>query len=99
MAVSRERDGQVNACERLVAKAWSDEAFKQRLLRYPAAVLLAEGVAVPEGVEVRIVENTQTLLYFTLPVNPAELSGEQLDQVAGGTGCYYSGLDASGGFQ
>ena len=69
----------------VVARAWADDAFKQRLLADPAAVLQAEGIAVPAGVELRAVENTDTVLYFMLPPKPsAELSDEQLDQLAGG---------------
>ena len=69
----------------VVAKAWADEEFKQRLLADPAAVLQAEGIAVPEGVELRAVENTDKVLYLALPPKPsAELSDEQLDQLAGG---------------
>ena len=70
----------------VVAKAWADDAFKQRLLAEPAAVLQAEGIAVPEGVELRAVENTDKVMYLMLPPKPsAELSDEQLDQLAGGT--------------
>ena len=69
----------------VVAKAWADEEFKQRLLADPAAVLQAEGITVPPGVELRAVENTDKVMYLMLPPKPsAELSDEQLDQVAGG---------------
>ena len=68
-----------------VAKAWADDDFKQRLLADPAAVLQAEGIAVPQGVELRAVENTDKVMYFMLPPKPGdELSDEQLDQLAGG---------------
>ena len=69
----------------LVARAWSDAAFKQRLLAEPAAVLAEHGIPVPPGVEVRAVENTDRVLYMILPPAPSdELSDEQLDAVAGG---------------
>ena len=85
MAMSGEqRDEQTKAYGRVVAKAWSDEAFKQRLLADPGAVLKAEGVALPEDAELRLVENTDNLVYLTLPAKPSALSDEQLGQVAGG---------------
>ena len=85
MGMSREQqDEQAKAYGRVVAKAWADEAFKQRLAADPAAVLKAEGVAVPDGTEVRLVENTDKLLHVTLPAKPAGLTDEQLDLVAGG---------------
>ena len=74
----------------VIARAWADEDFKQRLLADPAAVLQAEGIAVPQGVELRAVENTDKVMYFMLPPEPsAELSDEQLDQVAGGNVCMF----------
>lgn len=85
MAMSREqRDEQAKVYGRVVARAWSDESFKQRLLADPIAVLRAEGMAIPEGTELRIVENTDNTVYFMLPAKPEGLSDEQLDAVAGG---------------
>jgi hypothetical protein len=70
---------------RIVAKAWMDEGFKQRLLADPAAVLKEEGVETPPGIEVRVVANTETVFHFVLPVRPSrELSDEKLDSVSGG---------------
>ncbi len=74
---------------KVVARAWSDEAFKAQLLSDPAAALKEVGVAVPEGVEVKVVENTATLFHLVLPPRPdEELSDEALDKVAGGTGIF-----------
>jgi hypothetical protein len=70
----------------LVARAWADEAFKARLLSEPGKTLAEQGIEVPAGVEVRVHENTPTLVHLTLPPAPSEeLSDEQLDQVAAGT--------------
>jgi hypothetical protein len=73
----------------IIAKAWSDEGFKQQLLTNPAAALKAEGVEIPAGVAVRVVENTATTFHLVLPPKPAtgELSDEQLGNVAGGFTC------------
>ena len=45
----------------VVAKAWFDPAFLQRLREDPVAALRAEGVDVPEGRQVRVVEESETL--------------------------------------
>jgi hypothetical protein len=70
----------------VVAKAWADEAFKQRLLAEPATVLREQGIELPDGLEVLMVENTEHRAYLVLPKPPrGELSATELDQVAGGT--------------
>ena len=74
----------------IVARAWREPAYKQRLMADPAAVLREEGLAVPAGQQVRLVENTDQVLHLVLPQKPRDLSDEQLDHVAGG------GQDASG---
>lgn len=72
----------------VIARAWADEGFKSRLLAEPAQVLREQGLAVPEGVEVRIVENTEKIVHFVLPAQPGdELSEEQLEKVTGGFCC------------
>ena len=70
----------------IIAKAWSDENFKHQLVANPAAVLKAEGVEIPAGVAVRVMENTATVFHLVLPPKPTtgELSDEQLENVAGG---------------
>ena len=75
---------QGKAVGKVIAKAWADEAFKARLLADPAAVLAAEGVQTPPGVELKVVENTAGVFNLVLPVRPTELSDSDLDQVAGG---------------
>ncbi len=82
-----EREEFQKAYGKIVAKAWSDEAFKAKLLADPAAALKESGIDVPKGVEVRVVENTASVFHFILPPSPAEeLTDEDLDKVAGG-GC------------
>ena len=70
----------------VVAKAWADPEFKTRLLTDSTAVLKEEGIDYGPGIEVKVVENTDTLRYLTLPPPPreSELSEEQLSRVAGG---------------
>jgi hypothetical protein len=61
---------------KLVARAWSDPAFKKRLVADPKTVLHEQGIAVPAGAEIRVVENTDTVVYVNLPRQPEDsLSG------------------------
>src|SRR5262245_36680786 len=69
----------------LVARAWSDEAFKARLLTEPGQALAEAGIAVPAGYAIQVHENSENVVHLTLPAKPSEeLSDEQLDAVAGG---------------
>ena len=72
---------------RLIAKCWADEAFKQNLIKNPAAALKAAGIEVPEGVEIKVVENTDALVHVIVPTSSTgELSDDELDNVSGGFG-------------
>jgi hypothetical protein len=50
------------------------------------AVFQEVGLEAPQGVQVRVVENTDQILHFTLPAKPStdELSEDELESVAGG---------------
>jgi hypothetical protein len=83
-----DQEEQAKNWQQIVARAWVDEAFKARLLSEPATVLTEGGVELPPGVEVRIGEDTDSVLHLVLPRRPAdgELSADQLEKVAGGVG-------------
>jgi hypothetical protein len=69
----------------VVAKAWTDASFKKQLLADPAAALKQQGIDVPRGLQVKVVENTDQVLYLVLPPKPSgEISEEDLERVAGG---------------
>jgi hypothetical protein len=82
----------------LVARAWSDPAFKAKLLADPAAVLKENGIALPAGVTVKVVENTDKVVHLMLPAKPPaeELSEEELHRVAAGH-CHHCGGERCGG--
>jgi hypothetical protein len=74
----------------LVQRSMEDEDFRQRLLDDPKATVEQElGSGLPEGVEVRAVEESADTIYLVLPsASPlgegGELSDHQLEVVAGG---------------
>lgn len=70
--------------DQLVAKTWSDAEFKAKLLANPAETLRAEGIEIPDGVKVTVVENTKEQFYILLPNKSAELSDKELDKASGG---------------
>jgi len=68
---------------KIMAKAWSDPAFKDRLMKDPAGVLHEYGCEVPSEVKVHIDENTERSIYLTLLQKPAgELTEEELENIA-----------------
>jgi len=74
---------------KVIAKAWSDADFKQRLLSDPKAALSEMGIEPPEGMEditLKVFENTADTVHLVLPVSPLEgdLDDDELDGVAGG---------------
>jgi Nitrile hydratase, alpha chain len=80
-----EQDKARAAYGKVIAKAWRDPAFKAKLLADPHATLTAAGVALPAGLTVRVVENTDKEFHFVLPPKPTgELSDEALDNVSAG---------------
>jgi hypothetical protein len=71
----------------LIARAWRDEAFRQRLLTDPAAVLREQELEVPPGVQLRVLEDTDQVIHLVVPRKPAllgQVSDEELASVAGG---------------
>ena len=83
MANQEERSRQM---QQIIAKCWSDEAFKEKLVADPRATLAADGVEIPEGVKINVLSNTADTFHLVIPAMPddTELSDEELDGVAGG---------------
>ena len=70
---------------KIIAKAWRDPAFKAELIANPAAALKAEGIDVPNGMALTVLENTDKQFHLVLPPVPTdELSEDDLEAVAGG---------------
>ena len=71
---------------KVIAKSWSDEAYKEKLLSDPRSALADVGVDLPEGVEITIAEQTADNVHIVLPPKPegGALSAEALQSVSGG---------------
>jgi len=50
----------------VIARAWRDPGYLDRLLSSPAEVLTAAGLEIPPGVEVRVVADTPTVRYISM---------------------------------
>ncbi len=79
---------QKNQLASLFAACWKDEALKDRFMADPEAVLAEYDMPVPEGMEVKVVENADNCVHITMPAPPTgdgDLSDDELSNAAGGT--------------
>jgi Nitrile hydratase, alpha chain len=78
---------------RIIARAWKDPNYKQRLLNNPKAVLQQEiaaidaSVSLPAGLQVQVHEEAPNVYHLVLPRNPKDISlgellGDNLEVVA-----------------
>ena len=76
-----------NPFAKVVAQAWSDEDYKRRLIDDPAGALAEAGAEVPDGVQLRVVEDSETVKHLVLPPPPGEgeIGEQDLELVSGGT--------------
>ncbi|MBS0650973.1 MAG: NHLP leader peptide family RiPP precursor [Verrucomicrobia bacterium] len=73
------------AWSKMIAKAWNDPAFKEKLMKTPLAVFKEEGIQIPEGIQFKVDENTHKVIHLTIPEKPqGNLSESQLKDVAAG---------------
>lgn len=86
---------QTDAYAKVIERSLTDPAFRRQLVGDPAATLRSAGVALPDGVSVKVVEDTDTLVHVVLPalVPAGATSDRELEKVAGGvtTGACYRG--------
>ena len=76
-----------NTLAQLFAACWKDEALKARFMSDPKAVLAEYGMSVPDGMDVKVIENGDSHVHITLPAPPEghiNLSDDELRRAAGG---------------
>jgi len=61
-----------HAVANVIARAWSDPSFKERLRTDTRAACVECGLNYPENVEVVFLEDTPTKRYVVLPQKPAD---------------------------
>lgn len=77
---------QTHPYQDVVAHAWSDPTYKQRLKANPKAVLQEAGFDPAYQGEIKVLENDDNTFHLVLPQKPtvAALSDSELETVAGG---------------
>lgn len=72
---------------KLVAKAWADEDFKERLLADPMRILAEFDMEFPEGKELRVVEDSDEVMHFVIPKRPESATFSEKSFSGGEHGC------------
>jgi hypothetical protein len=78
---SRPQNERTRRYSHIVARAWSDESFKKRLLSNPMDVFSEYKLDYPVGVQIRVVENTEAIIHFVLPAKPSSIEHMALDRL------------------
>ena len=78
------QDEQTKKIGQILAQCWSDESFKKKLMADPMGTLKVEGATMPEGMSVKVVENTHKVFDLVIPAKQTDLTDADLDKVAGG---------------
>lgn len=65
---------ELTAQNQLIQKAWEDQAFREKLIEDPkAAIRELLGVAIPDHVQLKTLQETPDQLYLVIPPNPARM--------------------------
>jgi len=73
-----------NPVQKIIARCWEDEEFKKRLIADPAKTFDAEGVNVPDGISIRVLEDTDQVQTLIIPPAPFHIDDDQLKCITGG---------------
>ncbi len=62
----------------IVARSWKEESYRKRFVSDPAAVLGEEGVTVPKGIDLKVLEDGPGVKYVNLTrgANDSKLTGD-----------------------
>ncbi|MBZ5618239.1 MAG: NHLP leader peptide family RiPP precursor [Acidobacteriia bacterium] len=54
----------------VIAKSWTDDGYKQKLLADPQSVLAQEGITIPAGVNLKVIDQQPNDMHLFLPPRP-----------------------------
>ena len=66
--------------QKVVTRCWTDAKFKRALMDDPAKTLSQEGIKVPVGTNVVVVEDEPTRVHFVIPARPG--AGADMERAA-----------------
>ena len=63
-------NAQQGAMQQVLMRCWTDPEFKQALLDNPRVVLASQGITLPTGVNVVVVEDEPDRVHLVIPSKP-----------------------------
>ena len=75
---------------KIIAHAWKDPRYKEKLLKNPRAAFKEAGLDIPENIQIKAIEDKPNSFTFVLPPAVAgarEMSDQELEKVVGGGTC------------
>jgi len=74
---------------KIIAKTWSDAAFRQRFLSDPKSILRENGIEIPDSVDVSVKEGTGAgRIELELPPRPANIEDSDVHRRLEGRVCF-----------
>ncbi len=70
---------------KIIARAWKDPRFKERLLKNPRAAFQEFGIEFPDELQIKVVEDKANAFTFVLPpshLDATQLSDQELEKIA-----------------
>ncbi|WKJ91334.1 NHLP leader peptide family RiPP precursor [Methylomonas montana] len=68
----------------IVARAWSDPNFRESLIRDGQTTLKQLGISLGEGVIVKVVEDTESIVHLVIPRRPIDISDDDIRAIING---------------
>lgn len=97
MASQQELDG-FEVISQMVERAAAEADFRAELLANPRAVLAAQGVKVPDGVDIQVVDRDPSTMVIPLPPYVGDsIDLEELESVSGGSAAQFIKAELLGG--
>ncbi len=76
---------------KIVARTWSDEEYKSRVLSEPRQVLAEEGFVIPEDVDITVSDGGTSTVHLVVTPMPegvdTQIDDESLESMSGGIVC------------
>jgi intracellular multiplication protein IcmD len=66
----------------VITKAATDPTFRNQLLNSAATALQSQGIILPEGMSLQVLENSSTLANLVIPAKPADSSGDATQEAS-----------------